>query len=82
MTSKSGPSVAAWQRLPELCFDMPVKLSFTRFVAAHGGSDSLRATDRPPVSKSRDPLTFTRHLWLVTDVPGRAGRTSGNGEEV
>jgi hypothetical protein len=37
-----------------------VDLSFTRFVAAHGGSDSLRAAERPKQSLLIIRLTFTR----------------------
>jgi hypothetical protein len=54
-------------------------LSFTRFVAAHGGSDSLRAAERPQQSLHIDPLTFTRHLSLVSHTPRRA---APNGESV
>jgi hypothetical protein len=56
-----------------------VNLSFTRFVAAHGGSDSLRAAERPHQILPVSPLTFTRQLSLVRRMPGRE---SANGESV
>ena len=49
-------------RQPDVAASASPNLSFTRFVAAHGGSDSLRATDRPPQTASRNPLSFKRLL--------------------
>jgi hypothetical protein len=49
----------------------PMALSFTRFVAAHGSSDSLRATERPLQTASHNPLTFTHR-----------SRANANGETV
>ena len=84
MRFESGLSVSERQPGPAFPFhhDVPLALSFTRFVAAHGGSDSLRATVRTPAPRALNPLTFARHLWPVTGVLGSTGVSSGNGETV
>ena len=79
-TPESRPHVSERQRVPGFCLEVPVALSFTRFVAAHGGTESLRATgtgtgtDRPTEAASRNllafTLTFKRHVWLVSQAPG------------
>jgi hypothetical protein len=52
----------------------PVALSFTRFVAAHGGSNSLRAVDRLQVGQPqhavevRAQLTFNRRIAPVRRI--------------
>jgi hypothetical protein len=79
MTSAMNTSVSGRPRPLDSQFNAPVALSFTRFVAAHGGGDSLRAADKPAQTVQRNPLTFTRHQWLMSRPPDRA---VGNGETV
>ena len=57
--------VTTQARQPDVAASAPPKLSFTRFVAAHGGINSLRATDKPPETQRRNPLSFNRQLGLT-----------------
>jgi hypothetical protein len=79
MTFDTRTCVPARQRPLDRAINTPLDISFTRFVAAHGGSDSLRAVQRPPQTVSQNPLTFTRHPWMASRPPGKAG---ANGETV
>jgi hypothetical protein len=79
MTFDTRTCVPARQRQPDRDLRTPVDISFTRFVAAHGGTDSLRAAQRPAQTVSLNPLTFTRHQWLAGRPPSLAG---ANGETV
>jgi hypothetical protein len=78
MPSDSHICVATRQRL-EPGLNAPMQLSFTRFVAAHGGINSLRASEMPPQTVSCNPLTFARLPGLLCGTPGHAGT---NGETV
>jgi hypothetical protein len=66
MTFDTRTSVPPRRLQPDRAFHTPVDISFTRFVATHGGSDSLRAVERPPQKWDLNPLTFTRHLCLAS----------------
>jgi hypothetical protein len=79
MTFDNRTRVPATQRPLDRANNTPLDISFTRFVAAHGGTDSLRAAQRPPQTVSRNPLTFTRYQWLAGRPSIRAG---ANGETV
>ncbi len=52
----------------------PLALSFTRFVSAHGGSNSLRDLDRLQVGRplhagvAHAALTFTRNMAAVGQI--------------
>jgi hypothetical protein len=82
MTVENGTYLSVRPGASAEKIESPVALSFTRFVAAHGGSKSLRAEDKPPEFLACNPLTFTRRLWLVSRTPSHGGDSSGNGEAV
>ena len=57
--------------VPQPSFQKPghhpsaLNLRFIRFVATVVSSNSMREAERPPQMMNRNPLMFTRHLWLL-----------------